>query len=180
MNFEIANWFWRVGNDRSRVWSSARSAWVDVADQFFTDWAADGSAPTPIASIDDLAAVFNEAYPAGMLTTYVAAKRFKVETGGVVINGMKIATDRESQAMISGAFNYVSVETSATLSFKTDAGFVSLNADEVRTLALAVGKFVQSCFEKEAEVSVQIASGTISSIASIDAAFQALTDPPSS
>ncbi len=38
------------------------------------------------------------------LVAYAAAKRFAVETGGLSVNGLTVATDRDSQSMIANAY----------------------------------------------------------------------------
>ena len=110
------------------------------------------------------------------LKSYAAAKRYDVETGGLVVNAMSIATDRQSQAMISGAYNLVTA-TPQSVQFKTGTGFVTLTPEDVTTIALAVGQHVQACFAKEAEVVEAIDSGTITTSGEIDAAFAALMQP---
>ncbi len=174
-DFDARDWYWFVGGDTSKAWSSARACWVDAADPTFTAWRMEGRGATPIGTLADLEGVLRALFPAGMLTIYVAAKRFKVETGGILFNGATIATDRESQAMISGAYNFVAANPEASISYKTDDGFVQLNAAQVQAVANAVGQHVQACFAKEAVVATQIAGGGITTIAEIDAAFAELT-----
>ena len=173
-NFDARDWYWFVGGDTSKAWSSARASWVDAADPTFAAWRAEGRGATPIGALGELEGVLREFFPAGMLTVYVAAKRFEVETGGILFNGATIATDRESQAMISGAYSFVAANPEASISYKTAGGFVQLNAAQVQAVANAVGQHVQACFAKEAVIATQIAGGGITSIAEIDAAFAEL------
>ncbi|MCB2106345.1 MAG: DUF4376 domain-containing protein [Rhodobacteraceae bacterium] len=171
MMFDIADWYWFVGGDRSRAWSSARARFVNADDPDLQAFTAAGHGVQEINSVAELAQVFADSFPAGMLDVYAADCRFRKETGGVVINGATIATDRGSQAMTSGAFNYVTVNLDKVISYKTAGGFVSLTADQVKAIADAVGAHVQACFDKEAFVLAQIAAGAITSVAEIDAAF---------
>lgn len=108
------------------------------------------------------------------LAAYAATVRWLVETGGIMVGGAPITTDRESQAMISGAHAYVQANPSATIKWKTMAGFATLSAEQITALALAVGTHVQSCFSKEAEVAAAIQAGSITTMAEIDAAFAAV------
>lgn len=101
------------------------------------------------------------------LTAYAANKRWQVETGGVAINGMQIATDRESQAMISSAFQVASV-TGQTIKFKTAGGFVELSPEQMQGIALAVAAHVQASFAAEAAVIDAIQAGEISSAEQIE------------
>lgn len=54
MSFNIQNWYWIVGGDDSRVWSSASRAFVSASDQTYAMWLAAGSFPTRIASMAEL------------------------------------------------------------------------------------------------------------------------------
>ncbi len=116
------------------------------------------------------------------LSAYAAARRYAVETGGIVVNGAPIATDRESQAMIGNAYAYVIASSAASVSYKTTAGFVTLTADQIKAVALAVGAHVQACFkaEDEADAAINVAPPTITTFAQVDAAFAALIPAASS
>lgn len=120
-------------------------------------WAASGKTATPYTP------------PPVDLAAYAAAKRFAVETGGVTVNGAHIATDRASQAMISGAYAFAQANPNETISFKGEGGFVSLTAAQMEAIGQAVGQHVQACFAAEADVAAQIASGAITTTAEIDA-----------
>ncbi|MGU3387297.1 DUF4376 domain-containing protein [Methylobacterium sp. D53M] len=106
------------------------------------------------------------------LVAYAAAKRFAVETGGIVANGAKVATDRDSQAMIGNAFAYVTASGAASVQFKASSGWVTLSADQVKALALAVGAHVQAAFETEKDLDAAITADppTVTSTEQIDAA----------
>ncbi|MGU3363087.1 DUF4376 domain-containing protein [Methylobacterium sp. M6A4_1b] len=109
------------------------------------------------------------------LAAYAAARRYAVETCGIEVAGERVATDRQSQALINGAFNLAQVDTSVVVKFKTAAGFVDLDSAAIQIISTAVGRHVQACFSKEATVAGGIADGTIKSLADIDTAFAALT-----
>ena len=102
------------------------------------------------------------------LAAYTAAKRYELETGGITVSGASILTDRASQAMINGAYNYVQANPSATIDFKGADGWITLDATQMSTIADAVGAHVQACFAAESSISADIQSGTITSTAEID------------
>lgn len=102
------------------------------------------------------------------LYAYAAIKRYAVETGGVVIDGMHVMTDRQSQSLITGAYNYVQANPDVTVKFKTAAGFVELTAAQMTAIANAVGAHVQASFAAEGEVDKQIIAGTITTTSEID------------
>ncbi|WP_429813521.1 DUF4376 domain-containing protein [Ensifer sp. B1-9] len=126
--------------------------WPEVPSQITTLLASWSPTPIPV----DLAA-------------YTAAKRYTVEVGGIVVDGVRILTDRASQAMIAGAYVYVQHNPTETISFKSGGGFVTLSAANVVTMANAVGAHVQACFAAEAAVLAAIAAETITDTAGIDA-----------
>lgn len=103
------------------------------------------------------------------LTAYAASRRYAVETGGILLNGMQVMTDRASQSLITGAYNYVQANPSALVKFKTAAGFVELTATQMTAVANAVGAHVQASFAAEAAVDAAISGGTIKTFADIDA-----------
>lgn len=105
------------------------------------------------------------------LTAYAARLRWKKEAGGIIVEGQAIATDRESQALISGAYSLVQAQPETIIQFKTRAGFVSLDAAQMSAIAVAVAKHVQACFGIEADAVAEIQSGSITTPAEIDAAF---------
>lgn len=104
------------------------------------------------------------------LISYAASKRYAVETGGIVLNEMRVMTDRASQSLITGAYNYVRANPDVTVKFKTAAGFVELTATQLTAIANAVGAHVQAAFATEANLSAEISSGSVKSFADIDIA----------
>ena len=116
-----------------------------------------------------LAAIDADAAAKNRLTTYAAAKRFSVETGGVTVASAIVDTSRDSQAMIANAHSYVVNSSVDSVRFKATSGWVTLSAAEVKAIALAVGAHVQACFDLEAEISDRIDDGTITSFEQIDA-----------
>jgi len=79
----------------------------------------------------------------------IAAARFAAETGGIVVGGAEIRTDRESQAMITGAALKAIQDAEYSCSWKTDGGFVQLSAPQILAIADAVRAHVQECFDHE-------------------------------
>jgi Domain of unknown function (DUF4376) len=105
------------------------------------------------------------------LKDYAGVVRKAKETGGITVAGAIISTDRESQAMINGAYNLAQVNPAVTFRFKAEGGFVVLDATAIATVAVAVGTHVQACFTKEADVDASIDGGTLTTRAGVDAAF---------
>lgn len=107
------------------------------------------------------------------LLAYAASMRFRRETGGIVVAGQPVATDRESQALISGAYALVQAQPDTTIRFKTPSGFVTLGSTQMAAIAVAVAQHVQACFALEADIAGDIEAGEVTTLAAIDAAFSA-------
>lgn len=96
------------------------------------------------------------------LDSYLPEFRWKVETGGIEINGILIQTDAISRANLLGA-----KELGVGIKWKTPSGFVDLTAAQVSAIAAAVGIHIQKCYAAEAALSGQ----TFESIEELESAF---------
>ncbi|MGX9981990.1 DUF4376 domain-containing protein [Methylobacterium fujisawaense] len=110
------------------------------------------------------------------LVAYAAAKRFAVETGGLEVNGLTVATDRDSQSMIANAFAGMQASGAASVKFKAASGWIELTAEQIKAVALAVFAHVQACFTAEdaADAAIHATPATITTFAAVDAAFAGL------
>lgn len=79
----------------------------------------------------------------------IAAARYEAEIGGVAVGGMVIRTDRESQALITGAALKAMQDQDYTCRWKTPDGFVTLTSMQIMAVADAVRAHVQGCFDQE-------------------------------
>ena len=107
------------------------------------------------------------------LTSYAAAKRYTVETGGIVVNGVKVATDDRSKTMIIGAALKADKDPAFTTSWVAADGSVhALDAAAIEAISDAVAMHVDAAFSTYATVADAIAADppTITSLAEIDAA----------
>ena len=62
----FANWYWLVGDDATRVWSSAAAAYLSTSDPGYQDWLAAGGRPAPVANEAVLAAALRANFPPGL------------------------------------------------------------------------------------------------------------------
>jgi hypothetical protein len=98
----------------------------------------------------------------------IAAARWNTEVGGVVVNGLTIDTSRESQGMITGAALTATLDEAYTCQWKTATGFVVLTAEQIIAVAQAVREHVQTCFDREAELTDEVnAAETIAAVEAI-------------
>lgn len=84
--------------------------------------------------------------------TEIAAARYVAETAGITLNGITIETDRQSQALITGAIVQSLVDPAYSLQWKTPTRFIPLTGEQLKEVGAAVRKHVQDCFDKEAEL----------------------------
>ena len=110
------------------------------------------------------------------LIAYAAARRFAVETGGVDVNGLRVATDRGSQSMVANAYAGMQAAGAASVKFKAASGWIDLTADQLKAVALAVFAHVQASFAAEdaCDAGINASPPTIATLADVDAAFASL------
>ena len=101
----------------------------------------------------------------------LANKRWQVETGGITIDNVGYATDRESQTKYTAVAVAISQADPNTWSidWKTNEGFVQLNAQQMMVIVNIVMNHVQSSFTKESEFITAIdSSTTVNEVMAID------------
>lgn len=110
-------------------------------------------------------------WPPEALLDHLADLRWRRETAGIVVEGMPMATDRDAQAMITGAALAAQLEGPGyELRWKTRDGFVALTGAQVIALAQAVRAHVQACFDAEADIAGRVQNGEITTLAGLEAA----------
>ena len=82
--------------------------------------------------------------------TELAEARWQAETGGLTLpDGTAVKTDRESQALLTGAALKALQDPEYSCWWKAADGWVKLDAKTLLYLAEAVRSHVQSCFDRE-------------------------------
>lgn len=106
------------------------------------------------------------------LKAYATDKRWRVETGGLVINGVAIRTDERSQNKLSGALQLVNTDPSITsIDWEAQSGvWATVDVATITAIGVAVGRHVQQCFSTLKAIQAEIETGTITSFAAIEAA----------
>lgn len=105
-------------------------------------------------SVDDLRAI-------------AADKRWRVETGGITVNGLSVPSDDRAKLLLLGAST--SMADTDTAPFVTSAGAVSLTGAQFKALYAAIIAHVQACFAVQQTALAAITAGTITTPAEIDA-----------
>ncbi|NNN24397.1 DUF4376 domain-containing protein [Pseudomonas nitroreducens] len=89
----------------------------------------------------------------------IAARRYDAETAGITVNGMSLDTGRDSQALVTGAALQAVIDSNYRCQWKTDNGFIDLDASQVIAIASTMRAHVQACFDREAELLVALKDG---------------------
>ncbi len=93
--------------------------------------------------------------PAGLASAKIAklaelaALRYEKETAGITIPGSVIRTDRQSQALLTGAWTAAQMNPDISIDWKGENGWTTLNKAQITAIAGAVITHVQACFTRE-------------------------------
>lgn len=79
-----------------------------------------------------------------------------METGGVEHNGNYYSTDRQSQAMITGAALQMTLDSNVSVNWKALQGFVNLDSNNLITVAQKIREHVQNAFDLEMQIKQDI------------------------
>lgn len=90
----------------------------------------------------------------------IAARRYQAEIEGITVNGMHLPTDRDSQALVTGAALAAVIDPAYSCQWKTGEGFIDLAAQQIIATASAMRAHVQACFDREAALLNALAAGT--------------------
>lgn len=136
---------------------------------------ADGVLSVPASIHDEIVTVLDAidmvAIGKSNLTAYAADKRWRKEVGGIVVGGVPVATDDRSKLLIAGARIKADANPEFTTKWKTDGGFVLIDAATIIAVSDAVLAHVDACFAMEDEVIAEIDAGAVTTREQVDAVF---------
>jgi hypothetical protein len=114
--------------------------------------------PEPVSWEDDIPIYGNVDFTTLKNAKYaeIANARWQAETGGITLNGVEVATDRESQALLMGAVLAAQDNPEYVVNWKAKTGWFELDAATLIAIADAVRAHVQACFDKEKQLQEQI------------------------
>nr|WP_313403191.1 DUF4376 domain-containing protein [Pseudomonas sp.] len=121
------------------------------------------------ATAEQAAAIAVELSQSALLAA-LAAYRFEFETGGLTLGGgLRILTDRESQAQLSSAFVTLQSGLVPDTDWKAANGWEIVTLEQITPIAKAVAAHVRGCFRGERTVQTAIkAASTMADIESIN------------
>lgn len=154
------------------VSDGSRVAWegdgIDAREGTRLAFGPDGAGIGWTVAEDEWSPPASDPEPAIDLYAYAANKRWRIETGGITVAGMAVATDRESQGLINGAYTYARDTPGVQISFKSPSGFVTMESETAIMVGRAVAEHVQACFAAESAVSTAIATGSFTTVEHIE------------
>ena len=106
------------------------------------------------------------------LAEYARAASKAIEAEGVVLAGVRVATDRESQGLIDRAVGLLAANPSLpAIRFDPggDAASLTLDRATMTAIGVAVGMRVQEAFARRCDALDGIRAGTVTTTAAIDA-----------
>ena len=124
----------------------------DVYNEVMAVWGENSTIPeeslSPDPTLDELKQ---------MKKAEIAAARYAAETGGCAVDGVTIATDRGSQALLTAAVVMARLDPEFKTQWKcADGRFKQLDAFQLRSIGDAVIAHVEACFAREGELCEQI------------------------
>lgn len=94
----------------------------------------------------------------------IAAERYRREISGITINGMFITTGDRSKTLLNGKVNRALIaqslnDTAWTANWKLGTTWVSLTADQIIGIGMAVDDYIQGCFDNEGQLVSDLLAG---------------------
>ena len=87
--------------------------------------------------------------PRDALKAAVSARRWAVETGGVTLGGIKVATSTADQNRITSVIGSATLAGVKSVDFKASSGWKTLTLEQVKGIAAGIALHVQMCFAAE-------------------------------
>lgn len=199
--FNAADWYWRVANDPSKIYSSKRNLYVGPMDADYVAWLVAQGVPSavPIANegevynyVKDIlpawAVVPGEsfAYPGqnqyskGQLKNYSLTRRVHYENSGMnsTTAGARLRTDDPAKQLLSIAADQARGNPGYMSRSISHDGITQFNGGDIVAIEKELADFIEAVFNVYATLDGGITGGTITDLAGIDAAYVAVAPPP--
>lgn len=200
--FNAADWYWRVANDPSKIYSSKRNLYVGPMDADYVAWLVAQGVPAavPIASEGEVWDYVKGMHPAwvldpstgsfaypgqnlyskGQLKNYSFEKRVLAENSGMnsATVGGRVRTDEHAKTLIMMAASQADGDPGYMTRSISPDGLAQLNATQVLAVEGELATFVEGVFNTYAQLDADITGGTVTQLSEIDAAYAAVAPPP--
>jgi hypothetical protein len=128
---------------------------VEVGPEVQEGWPWDGAGFIPPEALNPVEKTLEEVKAEKLAE--LAEARWREETGGLTLpDGTRIKTDRESQALLTGAALSATLDPGKDIEWKGVNGWVTLTSAQVLQIAAAVRAHVQSAFSREKVLAEQV------------------------
>lgn len=107
----------------------------------------------------------------------LAERRWEVETGGLQLNGMSVATDDRSKLLLFAAAEKARLNADFTTKWKTESGWVPLDAAAILAVRDAVFAHVATCFAREEELAAAVEQASEADLPSIAQSIEVFWPP---
>jgi hypothetical protein len=193
LSVNLANHYWKIGNDDAQVYSSARNVMVPLDDEAYAAWAA-GMWVTPIGSEQELATVLRDGglplpewlfaapsfiqpaeghYTKDQLHAYALTEHDRVASGGMTLSsGLKIKTDLATQVRALTLRAQVDRGQHVWVNWLGEDGAVHrLDDAAIISLSDELAAFLNEAADALADVLAKIRSGAVTKLDQVNAAF---------
>jgi hypothetical protein len=195
MIFNSRDWYWFVGDDTSRVYSSKRNIYVNPDDGDLAAWSERmGMPPYSVGDESEIWYYTKDHMPAWLwdgstmsqpgvdqytpmqLQNYAQQVHEQVAGGGMVANGVPIKTDVFHRARLSNARTAAEADNKYTTTILgSDNTLYPLNASQIIGVSGAAITFGTHLADTYAEVHAAAEDGSLTSPGEIDDAFSAVS-----
>jgi hypothetical protein len=185
--------YWHVAGDAANVYSSARNIYVPTTDTDFVAWTGRGFFPGDTESeagiwhlMQDWMPLYlwdgtNFSQPAvnawrkTQLQNYNSQVRFDKVTGGMTAAGVPVKTDDRSRGFITDARTHAKDNPNYTAKwFGSDGLFYPVDAPTIISMADQVTQHSTDCYTVFEQVSNEITTNAVTTLAQIDQAYSGL------
>ena len=94
------------------------------------------------------------------LAARIPERRWEIETGGIEVGGLRIATDDRAKTLLGQLAGRASRDKKFTTRFKTAAGWMAVNAAQLIEIDNAVANHVNAAFLREEQLAAMLASAS--------------------
>jgi hypothetical protein len=192
--FNPRDFYWFVGGDETKVYSSARNIYVDpTTDPDYLSFLDTGNGPNNTEAeagiwhlMQDLLPLFvwngttfsqpgPGMYSKDQLQNYNKQTRFEKVTGGTVAAGIPVTTDDRSRGLINSSRFAADADPNFTTKwYGSDGNFYDVDAAQMIALSTEVAVHTNNCYLVFEQVANKILLNTITALADIDTAYEGL------